>query len=224
MGTAGVISSFVLTRIISWTVSAIDESVLLSTGDMDSISILLPQMGTRRLDRSEKRFRISGWDRKIAERTDRNDTAVLGVSIDSPFANAEFAEQLGVQFPLLSDMTRKVSKEYGVLNDEKQLHGAQKEADSVTEPAQYTGKTSAACAARSITKRALKNLQIQISSLLRVDERGSTARAQSEVGNHLFRLRGWDRGLRACFHVETANQLEPQEAGTAAKEDASNLL
>jgi peroxiredoxin len=52
---------------------------------------------------------------------DLNDTAVLGSSIDSPFANAEFAKQLGVQFPLLSDMTRKVTKEYGVLNDDKQF-------------------------------------------------------------------------------------------------------
>ncbi len=50
-----------------------------------------------------------------------NDTAVLGVSIDSPWANAEFAKQLGLQFPLLSDMTRKVSKDYGILNEEKQF-------------------------------------------------------------------------------------------------------
>ena len=28
---------------------------------------------------------------------------------------------MGVQFPLLSDMTRKVSKQYGILNDEKQF-------------------------------------------------------------------------------------------------------
>ena len=52
---------------------------------------------------------------------DLNDTAVLGVSVDSPYANAEFAKQLGVQFPLLSDMTRKVTKAYGILNDEKQF-------------------------------------------------------------------------------------------------------
>jgi peroxiredoxin len=41
---------------------------------------------------------------------------VLGVSVDSPFANKAFAEQIGVKFPLLSDFTRKVSEEYGVLN------------------------------------------------------------------------------------------------------------
>jgi peroxiredoxin Q/BCP len=46
---------------------------------------------------------------------------VLGISIDSPFANAKFAQEIGVTFPLLSDMTRKVSKLYGILNDEYQF-------------------------------------------------------------------------------------------------------
>ena len=36
-------------------------------------------------------------------------------------SNKEFAKQIGVKFPLLSDMTRKVSKDYGILNDEKQF-------------------------------------------------------------------------------------------------------
>jgi len=46
---------------------------------------------------------------------------VFGISIDSPPANNVFAKQIGVTFPLLSDMTRKVSKEYGILNDEMQF-------------------------------------------------------------------------------------------------------
>ena len=46
---------------------------------------------------------------------------MLGISIDSPFANAKFAQEIGVTFPLLSDMTRKVSKLYGILNDEMQF-------------------------------------------------------------------------------------------------------
>src|SRR2546426_7728114 len=50
-----------------------------------------------------------------------SETQVLGVSVDSPAANAEFAKQIGVTFPLLSDMTRKVSKEYGILNEEMQF-------------------------------------------------------------------------------------------------------
>lgn len=49
------------------------------------------------------------------------DSVVLGISIDSPFANAKFAQEIGVTFPLLSDMTRKVSKEYGILNEQKQF-------------------------------------------------------------------------------------------------------
>ena len=44
-----------------------------------------------------------------------NDTVVFGISIDSPAANAAFAKQIGVTFPLLSDMNRKVLKEYGIL-------------------------------------------------------------------------------------------------------------
>lgn len=40
---------------------------------------------------------------------------MLGISIDSPAANNAFAEKLGVTFPLLSDMNRKVLKQYGIL-------------------------------------------------------------------------------------------------------------
>jgi glutaredoxin-dependent peroxiredoxin len=40
---------------------------------------------------------------------------VFGISIDSPAANDAFAEKIGVTFPLLSDMNRKVLKQYGIL-------------------------------------------------------------------------------------------------------------
>jgi glutaredoxin-dependent peroxiredoxin len=43
------------------------------------------------------------------------DTQVLGVSIDSPFANHAFAEQNGVGFPLLGDVGGNTTKEYGLL-------------------------------------------------------------------------------------------------------------
>ena len=43
------------------------------------------------------------------------DTQVLGVSIDSPFANHAFAEQNGVKFPLLGDMSGSATREYGLL-------------------------------------------------------------------------------------------------------------
>jgi peroxiredoxin len=42
-------------------------------------------------------------------------TAVLGVSVDSPFANKEFAAKNGLTFPLLSDITRDVIKQYDVV-------------------------------------------------------------------------------------------------------------
>jgi peroxiredoxin len=47
-----------------------------------------------------------------------NDTQVFGVSIDSPYANAEFAKQIGVTFPLLSDIKHTVVKDYGIFNED----------------------------------------------------------------------------------------------------------
>ncbi len=38
------------------------------------------------------------------------------MSVDSQFANKAYAEQIGVNFPLLSDFTRKITEEYGILN------------------------------------------------------------------------------------------------------------
>lgn len=48
-----------------------------------------------------------------------SDTVVLGISIDSPAANAAFAKQIGVTFPLLSDMNRKVLPAYGIMKPYK---------------------------------------------------------------------------------------------------------
>jgi len=45
------------------------------------------------------------------------DTQVLGVSMDSPFANKAFADQIGVQFPLLSDWGGETTRQYGVYVD-----------------------------------------------------------------------------------------------------------
>ena len=39
------------------------------------------------------------------------------MSIDSPAANAAFAKQIGVTFPLLSDMNRQVLTQYGILHN-----------------------------------------------------------------------------------------------------------
>lgn len=43
------------------------------------------------------------------------DTTVFGVSLDSPAANAAFAERNSLHFPLLSDMNHKMLKSYGIL-------------------------------------------------------------------------------------------------------------
>ena len=45
------------------------------------------------------------------------DTQVLGVSMDSPFANKAFADQIGVTFPLLSDWGGEMTRKYGVYFD-----------------------------------------------------------------------------------------------------------
>lgn len=42
---------------------------------------------------------------------------VVGISVDSPFANKAFADQNKVTFPLLSDFTRTVSRQYGGTHD-----------------------------------------------------------------------------------------------------------
>lgn len=52
-----------------------------------------------------------------------SDTQVLGVSIDSPFANHAFALENGITFPLLGDMDRKAIKAYGLEKD-YQIGGA----------------------------------------------------------------------------------------------------
>lgn len=44
------------------------------------------------------------------------DTQVLGVSMDSPFSNKAWAQQINVTFPLLSDWGGDVTKQYGLYN------------------------------------------------------------------------------------------------------------
>ena len=49
-----------------------------------------------------------------------NDTQVFGLSVDSVPANREFAKQIEVTFPILSDFSkRSVVKAYGVFNEER---------------------------------------------------------------------------------------------------------
>lgn len=43
-------------------------------------------------------------------------TTVLGVSVDSTWSNRAFREQLGVEFPILSDWKREAAAAYGLLD------------------------------------------------------------------------------------------------------------
>jgi peroxiredoxin len=63
---------------------------------------------------------MKAYQDDIAKLTD-SDSVVFGISVDSPFANQRFAKENGIEFPLLSDMTRRTIKEYGVLSEESQL-------------------------------------------------------------------------------------------------------
>jgi peroxiredoxin (alkyl hydroperoxide reductase subunit C) len=54
---------------------------------------------------------------KDLKKLEAADTQVLGVSMDSPFANKAFADQIGVTFPLLSDWGGEVTHQYGIYVD-----------------------------------------------------------------------------------------------------------
>jgi thioredoxin-dependent peroxiredoxin len=45
------------------------------------------------------------------------ETQVFGISMDSSFANKRFAEDIKVNFPLLSDWKRETVKDYGIYNE-----------------------------------------------------------------------------------------------------------
>jgi peroxiredoxin len=52
---------------------------------------------------------------------ENNSTQILGISVDSSPANKRFAEDLKLTFPLLSDFKRTVSRQYGILNEEREI-------------------------------------------------------------------------------------------------------
>ncbi len=49
----------------------------------------------------------------------KNNTVILGMSVDSTWANAAFADKLGVKFNILSDASRDISRSYGVFNEQQ---------------------------------------------------------------------------------------------------------
>ena len=44
--------------------------------------------------------------------------AVFGVSVDSTWANKAFRDQVGVEFPILSDFKKEYARKLGILNEE----------------------------------------------------------------------------------------------------------
>jgi peroxiredoxin len=54
---------------------------------------------------------------KNLQKLEATDTQVLGVSMDSAFANNAFAKQIGVTFPLLSDWGGETTRRYGIYLD-----------------------------------------------------------------------------------------------------------
>jgi peroxiredoxin (alkyl hydroperoxide reductase subunit C) len=56
---------------------------------------------------------------KDARRIEALDGVVLGISVDSYYANEAFARSLGLSFPLLSDFDRSVSEKWGMLIRER---------------------------------------------------------------------------------------------------------
>lgn|SRR5690242_19497329 len=57
------------------------------------------------------------------EKLEGSDTQVLGVSVDSPFADKAFADSLGVKFPIASDFfyDNATIKEYGLYDEKRHI-------------------------------------------------------------------------------------------------------
>jgi len=58
---------------------------------------------------------------KTSGQFNTNNTVILGISVDSPWANAAFADKLGAQFNILSDAKRDVSRSYGVFDEQNAI-------------------------------------------------------------------------------------------------------
>jgi peroxiredoxin len=47
------------------------------------------------------------------------DTQLLGISVDSRWSHDAFARSLGIDYPLLADLQREVSRQYGLLREKE---------------------------------------------------------------------------------------------------------
>src|SRR5215468_4578516 len=66
---------------------------------------------------------MQGFQKNL-QKLEAADTQVLGVSMDSPFSNAAWAEKEGFKFPILSDWGGDFTKELGIFNP--QYHAARR--------------------------------------------------------------------------------------------------
>ncbi len=55
--------------------------------------------------------------RDVYSQFNANNAAVLGVSVDSTWANLAFRQQMKLDFPLLSDSKREYSRKLGILDE-----------------------------------------------------------------------------------------------------------
>lgn len=62
---------------------------------------------------------IQGFNEKFNE-FEKINCQVLGASVDSVYSHQDWMKDLGqLRFPLLSDLTKRISRDYGILNEEK---------------------------------------------------------------------------------------------------------
>ena len=62
-------------------------------------------------------LQLPGYQARKSE-FDQRSATIFGISTDSKWSHKAFADQLGLEFPLLSDYNRKASEAYGVLRAE----------------------------------------------------------------------------------------------------------
>lgn len=62
---------------------------------------------------------IKGFDEHFGE-FQKSNAQVLGISVDSVYSHLDWMKDLGnLKFPLLSDLTKRISREYGVLKEDQ---------------------------------------------------------------------------------------------------------
>jgi len=62
---------------------------------------------------------IQGFNDKVGE-FEKINAQILGASVDSVYSHLDWLKDLGnLRFPLLSDLTKRISRDYGILMEEK---------------------------------------------------------------------------------------------------------